>query len=224
MGVSAGTASGGDRCGESPRGLSRSSEGDHQSQAPTRSGIAPDGPDSPRDRPRVRNRRADSLPVSCGPCVVRHARRSGLNPSIGMPIASRRGCGPFSHDRLPSTNRECAGSPGCLSCRRGASCPRDTLRLWACETGAYRDCESAIFVPHGSPRSHAQPWRCVLRAGEGNKKGMGQAQTARGTARAPAPGPGLSQNDGSTALILRAGRPESGLAPSSLMPPYAPAA
>ena len=36
--------------------------------------------------------------------------------------------------------------------------------------------------------------------------------------------PGLSQNDGYTALILRAGRPESGLAPSILTAPYAPAA
>src|SRR4029453_11269253 len=88
---------------------------------------------------------------------------------------------------------------------------------------AHIETARAQFLCHMALRAdrHSPGAACCALVRE-TRKVWGQAQTARGKARAPAPG--LSQNDGSTALILRAGRPESGLASSILMPLYAPAA
>ena len=84
-------------------------------------------------------------------------------------------------------------------------------RRCAGHTGTSRVCESAIFVPQGSPLRCAPPWRCLLLAREGNKPGVGQAKTARARHAPLAPSQARSQNDGCTALILRAGSRRAGL-------------
>ena len=85
------------------------------------------------------------------------------------------------------------------------------VRRCAGHTGTSRVCESAIFVPQGSPLRWAQPWRCVLLAREGTKPGVGQAKTARARHAPRAPTQARSQNDGYTALILRAGSRRAGV-------------
>jgi hypothetical protein len=84
---------------------------------------------------------------------------------------------------------------------------KSTATIITMRTGAYRDCESAIFVPHRLPLRCVQPWRCLLLAGEGHKQSGGGRRRRRGARHAPpAPAQALSQNDGYTALILRTSR------------------
>ena len=106
------------------------------------------------------------------------------------------------HDAWPRRGRWCsaATAPSWQQC---AAVPVIQARLASAR---------AQFLCHRALRAAmAQPWRACCSRGRGPSQVWGQAKTARARHAPPAPAQARSQNDGYTALILRAGSQRAGV-------------